>query len=337
MVYKLVTVDDVVNVPAGDVNVYDVAHQMKMVRVFNDWLLNAWRVFGEQVDYSSYSLAFRTVFVFPNGYIFTLPNDASAVLSHLSEELSENHEIFDSFTGDVLDKEQWKFEPAVNGWQRQNFVAFEELDSDMFTIISRFTSLWGAPKLVLPWQDIMDNVCDDKEYYLEQAEDKDTEGATEDAEAFRTVVSLMESVKDGVLQKYSPWTVEIVWGTDYVSNYSGVGRVFRLANELEDNGWFVSLDEHCGSCLSGTRKSFNESEPEKINAPEFITWGQSSSYEFFPDGSSEVHVYTYVEEEAEKLFPYLVKYGFYDEGAWNTMDTEGEIDFLLKIGNYSAL
>ena len=315
---------------------HTVEHQMDVMTFFNELLFYMNEIWDEKYEHSDYCLGKRVVFLFPNDWMLTLPNDAPAVISHHTEEIFEDTPMFKTIMGDLFDPEQWEYKKAINGWQRANFQAFEDEPSELYTILTRLTVLWGQPKLIIPLLDHIERLTDDYDYYLEEIEKEEMEeGETETVKAKKFLLQVFKMLKEETLQKLIPWETSTEFGSSYIPNWSAAGRIYAMTSELEDTKeWFVALDEHCGSCLSGTRKWFTEEYPELTEYNEFVTWGQSSEEEWFPNGSTRVTVYLY-EDALKKLTPYLIKYGFVKEEELDSFDYTAE-KIVLEIDGYSS-
>jgi hypothetical protein len=327
--------EKIINTGEGEERPHDVDYQMVLVDFLNELIFYMPELDDDRIESSDYCLGKRFVFLFPNGWMLTLPNDAPSVITHHTEEISEDNPMFKTIMGDIFDPEQWDYKKAINGWHRANFQAFEDEPSETITIINRLTALWGKPKLIIPLLDHIEKITDDEEHYLEKIEETKSSGETETASAQKLLLQAFKMLKEGSLQRHSPWEVATEYGSSYIASWSAAGRIYALASELEDSEkWFVSLDEHCGSCMSGTRKWFNESYPDRTEYDEFVTWGQSSEEEWFADGSTRVNIYVYG-DALKNLTPYLVKYGFVAEEDLNNFDYNAE-HIILEIDGYSS-
>jgi hypothetical protein len=318
------------------VSPHDAEQKERVINFLNEWLFHVDDFFGESVDSSEDVTGVRCVWVFPNQWVFTMPHDAPAFFAHLEDEIKSDDPMFDIVMGDVLDPAQWTYEAAVNGWLRKHFLAYEDEPSEIITILARLEALWGKPYVVYPMLNLVERVTDDEKYYTDEINNEEESGDVYNLVGVKkAVMRMFKALHSGEVKKYLPWDLKLAYPYDYVPRYSAAGRVYALSNELDDTGeWFISLDEHCGSCLSGMRSSHYESNPGKV-FHEFVTWGQSARYEWGADGATNVKVYV-TEESLDALKPFLIKHGFY-----NTVDDideqygssqHGEI--VLKIGEH---
>lgn len=329
-------IDEILKTPVADVKLSSIEHQAKIVDFIHEWLFFSHRVFGTRPEHSEEVLGARNVFVFPNGWTYTLPCDAPGVISSLTEEVREDDRTIEEIVGEVLNPDSWRFDKSINGWEYVE-EEYEEDPAVTLTVLARLSALWGDPTLVMPFLELMERIESDPQHFLDQAAKSESQGDHESARSQRLIIRFLQSLTEGTAAQYIPWSIEFAYGSAYIPRYSTVGRIFGLADDLRSTGnWFVSLDEHCGSCLSTNSTQFIQEHPGLERFHEFVTWGQSSEEEYCPNGSANVRVQLTREGLADAR-PLLSKWGFGlpDHDEEGDEEHAGETDLKLSLGwNY---
>lgn len=272
----------------------------------------------EYTEGSYEAVARRAVWVFPNGYMLTVGTSINPTIAKIETPVSAD----DAVPFECMDESKWYYEKSVNGWTR-----IEGLEpKDLSEFISLLTEEVGKPYLGLPWRNTVDNIADgnyELEWFAEPEDEK--------YELYKSQIELLNifTVEDSSILKNIPWEVKLGYEDDFMSEYCDYYRFGRLASFLEETGeWIVILDEHCGACSSGTRKSIVESNPKLEGKPEFLTWGQNSQYMYLPNGQISVVVSLYEDSEEKYIKQKAHDFGL-DVGAWEEPDFEASGDVVF--------
>lgn len=301
-------INEILDTPAEKLDLHNAAYQASLLDFLTEWCFYKDALFP-RCEHSDWALGLRIVFHFDNDWMLVLPTDTPAVITHLNDEIKKDNPMFEEIMDDMFDRGEWEYQRAVNGWTRSRYLVFEDPKPGLYALLKKLETMWGKPKLVLPFLEYVELTKDDAEYFTEEADKKKEKG--EDVDSVYKIVRLLVTIANNEIEPYLPWETELTFGSDYIPEYSAAGRLFRLGSDLEDAGWFVNFDEHCGACAAPMFKDFEEQNPGKPYHT-FMTWGQSAGEEWFPDGSVEVNVFL-TEEAAEAIVPFLVKNGFLDE------------------------
>lgn len=285
--------------------------------------LTGWHesVVAEYTEGSGEAVARRTVWVFPNGFSLTLGTSIKPSIACLDAEIFEDAGSVLPF--ECMDENNWLWNYGLNGWQRLNDFSVAEAAE----FIECLTAEAGVPFLGLPWQHVLDMIEDDC-YQLEDL----AEPGSENFEVYRAYIELMNCFMRSRIegtQKLIPWEIRLGYEDDFLSPYCDYVKFMQFASYLSDEaGWSVILDEHCAACASGTRKAFAENNPDGMDKPEFLTWGQNSQFMYLPDGNISVLVNLYDEDEERFIKQHASDFGF-DLGEWEDpgFEAEGELQF----------
>lgn len=240
----------------------------------------------EYTEGSYEAMGRRIAFLYPNNYTLTLGRDINPTIAHLEEEVKYGSELpFESML-----EENWVHDYKSNGWTRNAELTLEELEQ----FVSLLAQEAGEPTLILPFEQ--------KLYMIEEDPwwDEDDE-SYEDYNTFAKLIELFTEENRQAAAFAMGISLVICDDADYMSDYCEFNRFLRMTEALEEKGWFVNLDEHCAACSSGTRKYWYEENPDKPDAPEFMTWGQNSQNAYLPNGSIWAEVYVYDEKHEYEL------------------------------------
>jgi hypothetical protein len=260
----------------------------------------------EYTEGASQAFGRRVVFLFNNDYTLTIGTGITPTIAHLNEEIPYDFPLpFESML-----EENWDYSYRINGWSRKEKLSHEDL-ANFLLMLSEETG--EDPTLILPFEWKLEILEEDPWW-------------DEDDEDYPTWIKLLELFTDENKQKTAD-TIGLSFivcdDTEYMSEYCEYSRFERLTEKLEEEGWFVNLDEHCAACSSGTRKWWQEENAENPYAPEFMTWGQNTQTSHLPDGTFWTEVYMDDEEHEKSLKKLAADFGL-DVGAWQEGEFEAE-------------
>jgi len=222
------------------------------------------------------SVARRVIAKYSNGLIFSIPIDRSPNLTNLIiEKLNGDPQIeFEKWKSKLSNNNDWKWSWGSFGWRIELF------DNDtIIKILQELKSIYGEPRIVLPWMSFVEQYLDDPEDF--------NETFVEDDENLQAGAELIASFED-----LDSELIEICEGDENLSENSAYIRFFKMLQTLESEyNWIVLDNECCGSCAGGSIRQIQESNPEKLNSSTFVVWEQSASDSFFADGDLEITHY----------------------------------------------
>ena len=136
-------------------------------------------------------------------------------------------------------------------------------------IIDENIESFGKPKLILPWDDFFENIIEENE---------------EDDEHFE-LVSKVNEILASSSEEADQLPVEITYGEDCLPSKCDYARFEMLVEKLEEENWIVIWDECCGACARSSIEDQKTEEPDKVDSPAFVIYGQSAENYFKSDGS----------------------------------------------------
>lgn len=259
----------------------------------------------EYTEGSHEAMGRRIVFLYPNNYTLTLGTDIFPTISHLEEEVKVDTPLpFESML-----PENWEYLYKSNGWERSKHLTIEELEQ--FIIL--LTEEVGDPTLILPLEQKL-YMLEDEPWWDDDDEDHNT---------FAKLLTLFTEDNRQTTADAMGLSFIICDDSEYMPEYCEFQRFLRMASALEEeHGWYVNLDEHCAACSSGTREWWYKDNPEKSDAPEFMTWGQNSQGAYLPNGTMWAEVYVENPEEENFLRKLADEYGIVTDADIDDEDYE---------------
>lgn len=221
---------------------------------------------------SNDAVARRVIAKYSNGIIFTVPIDGSPFLTNLKIETSniDPQVEFEKWKSNLANSKDWEWSWSSFGWRINKYD-----NETIITILQELKSIYGEPRIVLPWMRFV-------EQYLDDPEDFD-ENFVEDDENLKAGAELIASFED-----LDSDLIEICEEEENLSENCAYIRFFKMLQTLESEHNWIVLNECCGTCASGSIREIHKSNPEKLNSSTFVVWEQSASGSFFADGDLEI-------------------------------------------------
>jgi hypothetical protein len=225
---------------------------------------------------SSDAVARRVIAKYSNGLIFTIPIEGSPFLTNLKIETSniDPQVEFEKWKSNLANSKDWEWSWSSFGWRINKFD-----NETIIKILQELKSIYGEPRLILPWIRFVEQYLDDPEDFNENfvEDDKNLQAGAE-------LIASFEDLKSDL--------IEICEAEENLSENCAYNRFFEMLQKLEnEHNWIVLYNECCGTCASGSISEIHKSNPEKLNSSVFVVWEQSASDSFFADGDLEITHY----------------------------------------------
>lgn len=221
------------------------------------------------------ALSFRVAMLFADGSILTVSADGQVWL----EEKTAEPKVSDFWTWDV---------------RRGVFVPSEPV-KNLIDFVINIIQERGKPKIILPWED-WDRVSDQ----FAQSEEEEHAALCKEFEE--------EVINIGDNELWSD--CEFTYGEDCLPAGCDYVKFEAFVEDLEEKNWIVVWDECCGTCASGSIQDARESEPEKVDSPAFVIYGQNADNYFHPDGSITNYMFASDELGKGQEFELAQAHGF---------------------------
>jgi TPR repeat protein len=251
------------------------------------------------------AVARRVIAKYSNGIIFTVPIDGSPFLTNLKIKTSNiDPQIeFEKWKSNIANSKDWEWSWSSFGWRINKYD-----NETIIKILQELKSIYGEPRIVLPWMSFVEQYLDDPEYF--------DENFVEDDENLQAGAELIASFED-----LESDLIEIWEGNEDLSENCAYNRFDKMLQKLKDEHNWIVLYECCGPCARSSIRKIQESNPEKLNSSTFVVWEQSASDSFFADGDLKVtHYLGQNINEITELELAASKFGFKVEQDLNNKD-----------------
>lgn len=227
------------------------------------------------------ALAPRALWIYPDDTCLTFAPREGLFVTHLRDQLTATAQIGGEVSEIIAAPDALTWVEHANGF------SILLADPDTMTpawlvrlIDALAGSHGGAPTLLLPWEQIINEAEELTDTYVEDPDDAD-ENLLAAIALFTGLADLNGIVPDGLL----PWKTEISFGDDAMPAWSGHGRFYRFLDDLQDNRGFIVINgECCGTCASGSIRDAREENPDLADAPTFVVYEQNTDSKWGTSG-----------------------------------------------------